>query len=122
MKDIKGYEGLYGITSCGKVWSYRRNRFMKLSSDKNGYLVVNLSRDGGFKQFKVHRLVADAYINNPENKLEVNHLDEDKQNNSVNNLAWATRYENINYGTRNERARETIINNIRKGYAISVLS
>ena len=115
MLDVKGYEGLYAVTTCGKVWSYRRHKFMKLSTDRDGYKVVNLSRDGSYKQFKVHRLVAEAYVPNPEAKLEVNHIDEDKSNNCVNNLEWATRYENINHGTRNARARQTIINNIKKG-------
>ena len=49
MLDVKGYEGLYAVTTCGKVWSYRRHKFMKLSTDRDGYKVVNLSRDGSYK-------------------------------------------------------------------------
>ena len=111
MKDIKGYEGLYAITSCGKVWSYRRKKFMKNSDAKDGYLKISLTKDGQVRTYQVHRLVAEAYIPNPDNKPQVNHLDENKKNNCVNNLAWATPRENMNYGTRNERARATRIKN-----------
>ena len=68
MKDIKGYEGLYAITSCGKVWSYRRKKFLKLRADQDGYLLVNLYNKGKPKGCLVHRLVAEAYIPNPEGK------------------------------------------------------
>lgn len=114
MVDVKNYEGLYAVTEDGQVWSYRRQRFMKLSKEHDGYLVVNLSRDGKCIQFKVHRLIAQAFIPNPENKPEINHRDEDKSNNCVDNLEWATRKENINYGTRNERAGRTI-SRLKKG-------
>ena len=65
MKDIKGYEGLYAVTSCGKVWSYRRKIFLSPSYDNNGYLMVNLSVGGNVKTKYIHRLVAEAYIPNP---------------------------------------------------------
>ena len=99
MKDIKGYEGLYGITSCGKVWSYRRKKFLKLASNGKGYLIVNLWKDGQSKWYKVHRLVAMAYIPNPENLPEINHKDENKSNNCLQNLEWCDHKYNINYGT-----------------------
>lgn len=108
MKDIKGYEGLYAITSCGKVWSYRSQKFLKPRNDKDGYLLVNLSNNGQRKTFKVHRLVADAYIPNKEEKETVNHKDENKQNNCVNNLEWLTRTENNLYGTRIERTKKKV--------------
>ena len=104
MKDIIGYEGLYAITSCGKVWSYRSQKFMKPRKDKDGYLLVNLHKEGKQITFRVHRLVAKAYIPNPEGKETVNHKDENKQNNNVNNLEWLTRAENNNYGTHNKRS------------------
>lgn len=103
MKDIKNYEGLYGITSCGRVWSYRRQKFLKPRVDKYGYLTVCLSNQGQKKFAKIHRLVAEAYIPNPEEKPQVNHKDENKANNSINNLEWATGKENLTYGTRLER-------------------
>ena len=104
MKDIKGYEGLYAVTSCGKVWSYRRKIFLKPSISKDGYQRVGLSGNGKYRMIEIHRLVAEAYIPNPEGKKEVNHKDEIKSHNYVNNLEWLTHKENINYGTRTERA------------------
>lgn len=104
MKDIKGYEGLYAVTSCGKVWSYRSQKFLTPSKDKDGYLQLHLHKDGKRKDYKVHRLVAEAYIPNPENKSQVNHKDEVKQHNWINNLEWVTAKENANYGTRNIRS------------------
>lgn len=106
MKDIAGYEGLYAITSCGKVWSYRSKRFLKPTPDKEGYLCVTLSNHSQKKGFKVHRLVAEAFISNPEGKRCVNHKDEDKTHNYIKNLEWMTDYENCNYGTRNQRISE----------------
>ena len=106
MRDIKGFEGIYAITSCGKVWSYRSKKFIKPYEWK-GYLKVNLYLNGQVKKCRVHRLVAEAYIPNPEGKPQVNHLDENKTNNNVNNLEWATAKENSNYGTRTQRMIET---------------
>lgn len=104
MKDIKGYEGLYAITSCGKVWSYKRKRFLNPYKLNNGYLQVGLCKDGIRKLYSVHRLVAEVYIPNPENKPCVNHIDECKTNNALQNLEWVTHKENNNYGSHNERS------------------
>lgn len=101
MPDIKGYEGLYFVTSCGKVWSYKKKSFLKPYVSNWGYLRVNLY--GGSVKMKhesVHRLVAIAYIPNPNNYPQVNHKDENKRNNSANNLEWMTAKQNSNYGTR----------------------
>ena len=94
MKDIKNYEGLYAITSCGKVWSYRTKKFLKPYGNKNGYLRVDLRKDKERKQFLIHRLVAEAYIPNPNNYDTVDHIDFDRTNNCVNNLQWMGRGEN----------------------------
>lgn len=108
MRDIKGYEGIYAITSCGKVWSYRRKIFLKPSPDKDGYLRVSLMKDGQKKNVFIHRLVADAYISNPNGLPQVNHLNEIKTANYINNLAWCDAKENDNYGTRNKRISKPV--------------
>lgn len=97
MRDIPGYEGLYGITSCGRVWSYRAKRFLKPFDNGKGYLRVSLRKDGKRKDFLVHRLVAETYLPNPDNLSQVNHKDEDKSNNALPNLEWCTAVYNINY-------------------------
>lgn len=99
MKDIKGYEGLYAVTSCGKVWSYKTNKFLKPIDDCYGYLRVNFGR----KHFRIHRLVAEAYLENPNNYKQINHKDEDKTNNCINNLEWCDAKYNNAYGTHRER-------------------
>ena len=104
MKEIVNYEGLYAVTSCGKVWSYRSGRFLTPRKSKKGYLTVLLCNKGKDKEFKIHRLVAEAYISNPNKLPQVNHKDENKQNNCVSNLEWCTNLYNRNYGTRNKRA------------------
>ncbi len=103
MKDISGYDGLYAVTEDGRVWSYRANRFLKPKKDHGGYLNVSLWNCNKQKMFKVHRLVANAYLPNPDNLPQVNHIDEDKTNNSISNLEWCNQKYNNNYGTRIER-------------------
>lgn len=104
LKPIKGYEGLYYITKDGKVYSRIQNKWLKIWADNQGYLVVNLQ---GEKK-RVHRLVAEAFIPNPDNLPVVNHKDENKSNPSVDNLEWCTYKYNNNYGTCQERRKETI--------------
>lgn len=108
MKDIKGYEGSYAVTEEGQVWSYKSNKFLKPVNAGYGYLVVCLRKDGKHTNKRIHRLVAEAYLPNPEGKAEVNHKDEDKTNNCVANLEWVSSKENCNYGTRNKRISETV--------------
>jgi hypothetical protein len=104
MKEIDNYEGLYAVTSCGKIWSYRNKRFLTPRKNKKGYLTVLLCNNGVEKDFKIHRLVANAYIPNSENLPQINHKDENKQNNCISNLEWCTNTYNRNYGSRNKRA------------------
>ena len=103
MKDVVGYEGIYAVTSCGKVWSYKSEKFLKPRANNYGYLYVNLSKNGKIKSYHIHRLVAMAYIPNPENLPQINHRDENKTNNCLQNLEWCNCNYNNNYGTRNEK-------------------
>lgn len=108
MKDIEGYEGLYAITSCGKVWSYRRKKFLKPAKNKKGYLLVGLRKDNKSKLYQVHRLVAMAYLPNPNNLPQVNHIDENKEHNWINNLEWCDAKYNNNYGTRTKKTMKKV--------------
>ena len=107
IKDIKGYEGLYAITSCGKIYSYTSKKFLKPIQQKNGYLRICLSKNNIRKNFLIHRLVIETYnpVDNMEN-LQVNHLNENKVNNFLNNLQWVTPKDNINYDNRNASIHE----------------
>ena len=102
-KDIKGYEGLYQVSSFGRVKRVTTGRILKGSNDSIGYLLVILYKNNIGSTKKIHRLVAEAFIPNPDNKPQVNHIDEDKTNNIVSNLEWMTAKENSNHGTRNGR-------------------
>ena len=86
MKDIKGYEGLYAITSCGKVRSYRRKKFLCPNTSVDGYVRVGLHKNGKTKTIEIHRLVAEAYIPNPEGLPQVNHKNENPSDNNLENL------------------------------------
>lgn len=114
-KDIEGYEGLYQISNLGRVKSLERiverigkgkilvNERIRNVTNCRGYLQVKLFKNKKYRMFFVHRLVAQAFIPNPNNYPEVNHKDENKENNRVDNLEWCTTEYNCNYGTRNER-------------------
>lgn len=97
-KDIEGYEGLYQVSNMGRVRGLRRNIILK-NRIARGYERVILSIGDKPKCFTVHRLVAMAFIPNPDNLPQVNHKDENKTNNYVDNLEWCTREYNLNYGT-----------------------
>ena len=90
MVDIYGYEGLYAVTEDGKVWSYKRKKFLRPADNGHGYLTVSLHKDGNKKTQKIHRLVANAYLPNPSGLPEVNHIDENRANNNISNLEWVT--------------------------------
>ena len=102
-KDIKGYPN-YQISNLGRVWSKKRQIYLKPHKNNSGYLSVVLpSINGKYKRELIHRLVALTFIDNPNNYPCVNHKDENKENNSASNLEWCDRSYNINYGSRNEK-------------------
>ena len=123
--DSEIYEELYKVSNLGRILSlnYRntgKSELMNPSTDKDGYLVVGLSKNKKTKTCYVHRLIAETFLPNPENLPEVNHKDEDKTNNFVflnedgtvnkekSNLEWCDRKYNNNYGTRTERFIKTM--------------
>ena len=113
-RDIKGYEGLYQVSNLGRVRSLncRGHKgcigILTPRLDGKGYEMVALYKEGKARNTKVHRLVAQAFIPNPNNYPQVNHKDEDKTNNNVDNLEWCTNEYNHNYGTRNERVAKSL--------------
>lgn len=112
-KDIPSYEGLYQVSTFGNVRSlnYHRTgqaRILKQGRDRDGYCQVTLSNAGRPKSFKIHRLVATAFIPNPLNLPVINHKDENPLNNHVNNLEWCTVKYNRNYGTCTQRISEKL--------------
>lgn len=130
-RDIKGYEDLYQVSNLGRVRSldryeffslgkrFRKGIIIKSSEDKNGYNRVSLTKDGKQKFFFVHRLVAEAFIPNPNNLPFINHKDEVKYNNCVDNLEWCTHEYNMNYGNRLQKCSKSLTN--RRDLSKSVL-
>jgi len=102
MRDLKDYPG-YAVTEDGKVWSHKTNRFLRPSIVYGGYHHVHLRVNGKTKNKSVHQLVAIAYIPNPENKPQVNHIDNNPENNCVSNLEWCTQSENVKHAARQGR-------------------
>lgn len=103
-KDIKGYEGRYRVSNKGRISNY--NRILTPTDNGHGYLIIGLCKDGKKTNFYIHRLVAMAFIDNPENKPVVNHKDYNAKNNNFNNLEWVTQKENIAYSINNMRGKK----------------
>lgn len=124
-KDIAGYEGLYQVSNLGSVKSidrkvfgkehlfvqFKKGKIKKAHLSGKGYLKVVLYKENKPKRCYVHRLVAETFLNNPNNLPQVNHKDENKLNNNVSNLEWCTNKYNCNYGTKNERMINTRLKN-----------
>lgn len=133
-KDIKDYEGIYQVSNLGRIkhleqteytYNYRTKTMLKrvrkeriLSCKRigNNYITVDLSKNGNFVAKALHRLVAETFIPNPDNKKQVNHIDGNKQNNRVDNLEWTTASENNKHAwnTGLKVITEKQLENIRK--------
>lgn len=113
LKDVVGYEGYYKISDEGVLHSVERyidhpicgkqfvaSRIMKVYEDQDGYYCVNIQRGNKEQHVRIHRLVAQAFIPNPENKPQVNHKDGNKKNNHVDNLEWCTNRENVHHAIK----------------------
>lgn len=117
-RAIKGYEGLYEVSNTGKIRNYNRRKELSLKKDK--YLRVGLHKNNKQKFLTVHRLVAEAFLSNPQNLPQVNHKDENKLNNNVDNLEWCSAKYNINYGTHKNRVSKTLKEKNTAKYGIPV--
>ena len=124
-RPIAGFEGLYEVSNLGRIRSldryvatltflgepsqrFSKGRVLKMNKTPNGYLMAQLCKDGKRVNSMVHRLVAQAFIPNPDNLSEINHKDQDKHNNQTDNLEWCNHKYNINYGDARERQRDAI--------------
>lgn len=117
-KAIPGYNNSYFINKRGEILSIginknsrRVSKYITPQLGPNGYYIVGLMKNNKISYPRLHRLVAITFIPNPNNYPQVNHKDENKANNNVDNLEWCTASYNANYGTRNERIRRTKVNN-----------
>lgn len=108
LRDIPGYEGKYAVTEDGQVWSYQSKKFMKIANGNNGYQQVYLSVNKQHKNMYLHRLVALAWIPNPDNLPEVNHKDENKANCAASNLEWCDRRYNLKYSNLCPRPKRAV--------------
>ena len=125
-RDIKEYEGKYQVSNTGNVKSLERMKWNGKGYQKipekilegydngHGYLYVSLCKEGKVKQYRINRLVAMAFIENPDNLPEVNHKDENPKNNCVDNLEWCTRLYNNTYNGRAKKVGKKQINDPKK--------
>lgn len=125
-KDIDGYEGLYQVSNLGRVRTLARYRvkarIRKPVPDKNGYMTVRLTHKKVGKTHKIHRLVAEMFIENPDGCKEVNHKNEKKYDNRVENLEWCDKTYNVNYGTANSRRKEHSTNCLTTSKKVAQIS
>lgn len=131
---MEGYEGLYEVSNLGNVrsldryvnhWqggkSLKRGKLLAFGRNAGGYRLVKLCDNGKERTYKVHRLVAQAFIPNPNNLPWVNHKDENPQNNAVGNLEWCSAEYNARYGTATERRRVKLLNHKAKSTRVEML-
>lgn len=118
-KDIVGYEGQYQISNYGRVFSSHKQGYLAQTDNGRGYFSVSLWKDNQGKSEYVHRLVARHFIDNPNKLPQVNHKDENKGNNHVNNLEWCDNSYNNKYGDKRKRQVETLLNNGKTSHRVN---
>lgn len=128
-RDVVGYEGLYKVSDRGNVYSVKRvdsrgvkrgGIILKPRYNRDGYLTVDLCKNGVPKRKSIHRLVAEVFTPNPNGLPQVNHIDEVKDNNNVDNLEWCTSKYNNSHGTRLERISKKVTGvNIKTGEVVT---
>lgn len=106
-KTFKGYENCYEVSNMGRIRSLRTGNIIKQRANSLGYLSVSLKKDRKSKEYRVNRLVALTFLDNPENKPEVNHKDGNKKNNCITNLEWVTHKENMIHARKNNLIKIT---------------
>lgn len=133
-RDIPGYEGIYKVSNTGKVKSLERNvkgkncsiytikeKILNPVKNRKGYLQVVLFKEGIMKCIKIHRLVAETFLKNPNNLPQINHINEIKTDNRVENLEYCDAKYNSNFGTRNERVSKSNTNNPKRSKAVKCI-
>lgn len=113
-RTVSGYEGLYIVSNKGRVYGLKKRRELKAATMNKGYMVVTLWKDNEQCTMLVHRLVAQAFLSNPDNLPQVNHKDANKMNNYVSNLEWATCKQNIVHAVIMGTFKKSCINQSRK--------
>lgn len=120
-KDIPNYEGKYQISNLGNIRHFGKTKLIKQQINKDDYSIVSLRNGKTKKTYRVHRLVAKAFIPNPENKPQINHIDGNKRNNCVINLEWVNASENIRHahkiGIYNQKQHSMAMNKYKKKVA-----
>ena len=133
-RDVVGYEDWYKISNLGRVWHKKNKYYVSISSPKGSYKMLRLTTDEGSKVKRLHRLLAKAFIPNPNNKECINHKDGNKLNNDLSNLEWISRGDNIRHAfdiglvdnsgenSHNSKLKDDIVLEMRNAYNLGCFS